>query len=243
MLVLSRKMNERVYFPGFDTYVQVVDTRPGVVRLGITAPRSVVCLREEIAAEPEETNTFLNSAEHVHTLNGKLHIVSIGLVLLKKQLDADQPNTDVIGTIDRITRSIEVTEPTTSLESSHRRRRSVLVVEDDANERELVSGLLRLYNYDVEATDSGSEAIRILTGWSKKPHIVLLDMSLGKGMIDGCEVARNIRSNPDLHKTKIVMMTGRNAPAKVPNVDRWLTKPVVPERLLHEIDNLCSENV
>src|SRR5579871_1186391 len=48
MLVLSRRIGEKILFPGFETSVQVVDVKRGTVRLGIQAPRSVTILREEI---------------------------------------------------------------------------------------------------------------------------------------------------------------------------------------------------
>ncbi len=48
MLVLSRRLNEKVVFPGLGVTVQVVSVRPGVVRLGIEAPSEVQVLREEL---------------------------------------------------------------------------------------------------------------------------------------------------------------------------------------------------
>jgi carbon storage regulator CsrA len=48
MLVLSRRLNEALLFPGFDTAVRVVDLKPNVVRLGIEAPDEVRVLRSEV---------------------------------------------------------------------------------------------------------------------------------------------------------------------------------------------------
>jgi carbon storage regulator CsrA len=48
MLVLSRKLNEKILLPGTRTAIQVVGIKPGVVRLGIDAPPEVIVLREEI---------------------------------------------------------------------------------------------------------------------------------------------------------------------------------------------------
>jgi carbon storage regulator CsrA len=48
MLVLSRKPNQKIVFPGMNTTVQVVSIKPGVVRLGIEAPPHVIVLREEL---------------------------------------------------------------------------------------------------------------------------------------------------------------------------------------------------
>lgn len=54
MLVLSRKLNERIFI-GEDICIVVVDIDRGKIRLGITAPLDVPIYREELllpAAEP-----------------------------------------------------------------------------------------------------------------------------------------------------------------------------------------------
>jgi carbon storage regulator CsrA len=48
MLVLSRRLKEKVYFPGIGVVVHVVTVKRGVVRLGIEAPPAVTILREEV---------------------------------------------------------------------------------------------------------------------------------------------------------------------------------------------------
>lgn len=55
MLVLSRKLNEKILLPGTHTAIQIVGIKPGVVRLGIDAPPEVVVLREEI---PDRTSEW-----------------------------------------------------------------------------------------------------------------------------------------------------------------------------------------
>jgi carbon storage regulator CsrA len=52
MLVLSRRLNEKVVFPTLGVTVQVVSVKPGVVRLGIEAPSGVRVLREELLPPP-----------------------------------------------------------------------------------------------------------------------------------------------------------------------------------------------
>lgn len=48
MLVLSRKLHEKIVFPGLGITVHVVAVKPGVVRLGIEAPLDVAVLRSEL---------------------------------------------------------------------------------------------------------------------------------------------------------------------------------------------------
>jgi len=48
MLVLSRRLNERIVLPGLGITIEVVAVKPGVVRLGIEAPPDVPVFREEV---------------------------------------------------------------------------------------------------------------------------------------------------------------------------------------------------
>ena len=48
MLVLSRRLNEAIVFPGLDITVRVLQIEGGRIRLGIDAPRAVAVLREEL---------------------------------------------------------------------------------------------------------------------------------------------------------------------------------------------------
>ena len=55
MLVLSRRLNEKVLFPGMKTSIQIVAVKPGVVRLGIEdGSPDVPILREELHELPPE---------------------------------------------------------------------------------------------------------------------------------------------------------------------------------------------
>jgi carbon storage regulator CsrA len=52
MLVLSRRLNQKVVLPGLNVTVQVVSLKAGVVRLGIEAPPEVQVLRAELLGRP-----------------------------------------------------------------------------------------------------------------------------------------------------------------------------------------------
>ena len=48
MLVLSRRISEKIVLPTLATTVQVVSVKAGVARLGIEAPDAVPVFREEV---------------------------------------------------------------------------------------------------------------------------------------------------------------------------------------------------
>src|SRR5471032_3144760 len=54
MLVLSRRLQETVLFPGINATVRVLDIRKGQVRLGIDAPQNVSILRGEVPDKKAE---------------------------------------------------------------------------------------------------------------------------------------------------------------------------------------------
>lgn len=96
MLVLSRRTNERIVFPGLDVSVQVLSLCRGKVRLGVDAPPQVEVIRgelpnrtaewgeEEISGAPSGTERLLRkkNTQLRHRLKG----VSADLRLLRKQL-------------------------------------------------------------------------------------------------------------------------------------------------------------
>jgi carbon storage regulator len=58
MLVLSRRLHEKVVLPTLGITLQVVAIRPGVVRLGIEAPADVPVFREELLLVPAEVESL-----------------------------------------------------------------------------------------------------------------------------------------------------------------------------------------
>jgi carbon storage regulator len=54
MLVLSRRLNEKVVLPNLDVTITVVAIKGGTVRIGIEAPPDVRIVREELLAQDRE---------------------------------------------------------------------------------------------------------------------------------------------------------------------------------------------
>ena len=84
-------------------------------------------------------------------------------------------------------------------------KRSVLVVEDEEDIRELVSYTLLKEGYQVTSVASGEEALAIAT--AQPPDLVLLDLMLPG--VDGLTVCQRLRSNPASAGVAIVMLTAK----------------------------------
>ncbi|MFB3890859.1 MAG: response regulator [Phycisphaerae bacterium] len=125
--------------------------------------------------------------------------------------------------------------PTGGLENS---KISVLVVDDEKQIVEIfVDALTSDGRFEVATAQSGYQA-GILTE-KLLPDVVILDFKLPD--INGNEVCRTIRANPDLSRTKVIIISGVASPAEIEDLkkagaDDFIRKPfniaTVIERIL-----------
>lgn len=228
MLVVSRKKNESVIVPAINLEVMLIETRDGKVRLGFECPKEVTVLRQELVAPEQVFGELLDAKKKCHGLRNTLSTVSTGLALLQRQIQAGSKPEDVSSTIARIRNSVNASTvtATTTTKKIH-----TLLVEDDENQRELLAGILRLSGIAVHAVEDGDDALEYLLS-HEAPDVILCDMNMPR--MNGCELARAVRDKGI--RSKIFMVTGADSPAKVPPVDRWLHKPVSPEKLVRELN-------
>ncbi len=78
-----------------------------------------------------------------------------------------------------------------------------------------------------------------------RPDIILLDIQLP--MMDGYEVARRLRSNPDLAGTTIIALTsyamaGDREKALEAGCTGYIEKPIDPDNFLAQIDSYMGGN-
>jgi DNA-binding response OmpR family regulator len=115
--------------------------------------------------------------------------------------------------------------------------RSVLIVEDQPEIRELIRITLEFDNYQIDEAGTGPEGLEKAA--AMKPDLMLLDVMMPGG-IDGVEVCKRIRANPALRKTKIIMLSAKSqstdrAAGKSAGADEYLTKPFSPLELMEVI--------
>jgi CheY-like chemotaxis protein len=117
------------------------------------------------------------------------------------------------------------------------RKRKALLVEDDASQRELLAGFLRMAGMEVDTAGDGADALDYLHSHSK-PDVLLLDMNLPR--CDGATAVRSIRHDPALAGLRIVAVSGSSPDdydlARGPDgIDRWFRKPIDPASLFREL--------
>lgn len=125
--------------------------------------------------------------------------------------------------------------------SAHRyehgdRMPTVLVVDDSASIRKLVELTLRRDGYTVASVSSGIAALAAVA--ERRPDLILLDVMLDA--LDGFQITRALRANPEFADIPIVVLSGREGEADqeagfLAGVSDYLTKPFHPERLTHVV--------
>ncbi|HIM55903.1 MAG TPA: response regulator [Candidatus Latescibacteria bacterium] len=109
-------------------------------------------------------------------------------------------------------------------------RYSILVVVDEAEILEAMSEFFG-ERYDVVTAQDGAEAIE--RAMTERPDLILLDLRMPK--VDGYQVCRRLKTDPETGYIPIVMLTALDAADKVKGLiygaDESLTKPVDLELL------------
>ena len=113
----------------------------------------------------------------------------------------------------------------------------VLIVEDDADLREMMAQLLTIEGFDAAAVSNGREALDYLHGASK-PNLILLDLMMP--VMDGWEFRRQQQADPDMARVPVIVLSALD-PARTAAVDAkaFLKKPLDFDRLLQLVREHC----
>jgi two-component system response regulator VicR len=109
-------------------------------------------------------------------------------------------------------------------------RRRIMIVDDEASIREVVTRYLEREGYQVVMAEDGAMALRLVE--SQPPDLIILDLMLPR--VDGLEVCRQIRVRSAV---PIIMLTARDAEADklvgfTLGADDYVTKPFSPMELV-----------
>lgn len=109
----------------------------------------------------------------------------------------------------------------------------ILVVDDEASVRNLVTSYLAREGYDLLEADNGADALKLAR--TAHPDLVILDLMIPE--VDGLEVCRILRSETDIF---ILMLTARTEETDKLlglglGADDYLTKPFSPRELVARV--------
>jgi DNA-binding response OmpR family regulator len=120
---------------------------------------------------------------------------------------------------------------------------SILVVEDDSDIQRLLSYNLRAGGYEVLTCEEGYEALSIAK--QRLPELILLDLMIPG--LDGFEVCKELKRNPETRSIPLIMLTARGE-----EVDRivglelgaedYVVKPFSPRELMLRVRALLRRS-
>ena len=116
-------------------------------------------------------------------------------------------------------------------------RSRILVVDDEEDILELVRYNLERRGFEVEAVMSGEAALAAIR--RRRPDLVVLDLMLPG--VDGLEVCRLLRAQPDTADLPVLMLTARGEEAEIVaglelGADDYVPKPFSPRVLIARIE-------
>ncbi len=91
------------------------------------------------------------------------------------------------------------------LPAVQRREHDVLVVEDDADLRQMMAQMLTLEGFDTSTARDGQDALDHLRASRSLPDIILLDMMMPR--MDGWQFYREQQADPALRGIRVVVLS------------------------------------
>ncbi len=119
---------------------------------------------------------------------------------------------------------------------------TILLVEDNEMNRDMLSRRLQRKGYTVVIAHDGEQALVLAR--AQDPDLILMDISLPK--MDGWEVTRLLKSNPETSEIPVIALTAHalstdRQKAFEIGCDDYDTKPVEFGRLSEKIEHLLVE--
>jgi len=117
--------------------------------------------------------------------------------------------------------------------------KNILVIDDEADIVELVAYNLRKEGFDVDAAHDGEEGLKLIQ--SKRYDLIFLDLMLPG--IQGMELCKIVRSNPETSRIPIIMLTAKGEEIdKIIGLemgaDDYITKPFSTRELVARTKSL-----
>jgi two-component system cell cycle response regulator DivK len=112
----------------------------------------------------------------------------------------------------------------------------ILVVEDQADDRQIIRDMLAATDYEITEAEDGEQALAAVA--KEPPDLILMEIQLPS--MDGYEAMRRIRTNPSLISIPIIAVTcyapsGEEQKARAAGCNDFVSKPYSPHILLAKI--------
>jgi two-component system, cell cycle response regulator DivK len=119
---------------------------------------------------------------------------------------------------------------------------TLLLVEDDANIRDMLSRRLQREGYQVIAAVNGAEAI--MRARAEQPDLILMD--IGLPLLNGFQATAKLKATPDTWGIPIIALTAfaaisDRAKCLAAGCDEYESKPIAFDRLVSKIQAFLDQ--
>ena len=119
--------------------------------------------------------------------------------------------------------------------------KTILVVDDSASIRQVVSMTLKSAGYDVVEAVDGRDALTKLDG--RKINLVISDVNMPN--MDGITFLKELKQKTDYKFTPVIMLTTEGSEAmkregQAAGAKAWVVKPFKPEQMLQAVAMLIK---
>lgn len=120
---------------------------------------------------------------------------------------------------------------------------TILIIDDDIDTLKLVGIMLERKGFRILASTTGEKGLKLAE--NEIPDLILLDVMMPD--INGYDIARSIRSNPNTESIPIIMFTARSqVDDKVEGLeagaDAYITKPARPRELFAQVNSILKRS-
>ena len=117
--------------------------------------------------------------------------------------------------------------------------KTILIVDDSASLRQVVSIALRGAGYEVIEACDGKDGLTKLNG--QKIHLIISDVNMPN--MDGFTFVKNVKQQPSYKFTPIIMLTteageDKKANGQAAGAKAWMVKPFQPSQMLAAVSKL-----
>ena len=123
----------------------------------------------------------------------------------------------------------------------HETRETVLVVEDQEDNRRILSVYLEYVGYRVVSAVNGAEGVA--TAREQRPNVIVMDISMP--VLDGYQALRLLREDPELGEIPVIALTAHalstdREAVLAAGFDSYLAKPIEPRLVAAEVRRIIA---
>ena len=117
--------------------------------------------------------------------------------------------------------------------------RTIMIIDDSASIRMVVSIALKKAGYEVIEAVDGRDALEKIKG--RKINLIICDVNMPN--MDGISFLKTVKQDPNYKFTPVIMLTTESQEAKkqegrAAGAKAWVVKPFKPEQMLAAVEKL-----